>query len=696
MTDRWWESAPTVVEATAAPENDWWSSAEIASPAKRDQSFVKGLARTALGQGMAFGLGDELTAAYRALAGGEDYSTALEDERAKIRQFRDENPVISTIGEIGGAMATPGLGLLSGAIRPAASLAGRVWQGAKIGAGLGGAYGFTSAEGGDGDIIDQAANRLSGSAKGAVAGGIIGGAVPAAGSVVGGLIQNARDALSPTVVRARHGIEEAADEIFANRMRRAGVTPQEIANDLANGQAATKFRNSQASLPEMIVDAHPSMQALGGSVYRAGNDAQRIAGETLAERQGGNPAQGLFGRAKTTDEPTNQYERIVDTFKRAFGVKSKDFDRQTAAIKNEQSVLGNESYRRAFENHDDFVEPLTNTLTAWELRVRDEPGKPEQKALQAALDLFRRPADYASMGRVPFPIDTLKRFDAAKRSLDGMIGETQNANVKRLLTQFKNDTLDAIHGGDRTNPTLNRAYSEARNEWGSRAELLEALDMGRRYLADKSGEVTAQDFRALTRPQQAMFRLGVAKSLEPLLGSKAIGPNADFTNVLRKPAIYSKLRDIVPQGETAQKLNELIGRERRMSETAAKVTGNSATAERLAADREFAGRDLIGSAVDRYRATPSLVNLGLDVLSSAAERAFGFKDDMASALARRLFEADPGEQQVILQRIGQRLGKQKLSQFLDYLDRARLIGTTAVAARAGALSGDQPSLSPGQ
>ncbi len=722
-----------------------------APEAKHEQSYAAGLARTALGQGAAFGLGDEIAAGARSLIGGESYDTALADERAKVKQFEDENPVAATVGEIGGSLLTPGVGLAMGAIKPAARIGGKIAQGIATGGVLGGIYGFNSSEGGDGNLAEQVGNRVIGGAEGAVAGGVAGAVLPIAGAAAKGVVQKAREVVSPQIVRMTGGVENAADEVLANRFRRAGINPGDVASDLQKGQDATKFANSQATLPEMIVDTSPAMQKLGGSVFRAGNEANQIAGNTLASRQGGDPAQGLFGKAKSTDDPTNQYERLIDTFKRGYGVKAKDYAKQAKTIKNEQSVIGDQSYTKAFASQDKFDEPLSNTLVAWHLKVRDEPGADEQQALQKALNLFRRPdtslksqglnnrvddmtehlqslvdkaneasiagktdvADglmkdaarvernrdlvvkrlqesYTDIGNQPYPIDTLKRFDLAKRTLDGMIGSEKNGNVKRLLVQFKNDTLDAVHGGDRSNPTMNKLYSDARSEWGSKAELLDALEAGKKYLADDGGQVTAQDYRGMTKAEQSMFRLGVTRSLESKLGGKAIGPTVDFTQVLRKPNIYQKLRDITPQGKTSENLNELVNRETRMSRTAGRVMGNSATAERVQDDLEFGGRDLVSSAVEKLRSKPGVLNFGLDIAKAVSENVFGFKDDMALALAKRLFAADPQEQQVILARIQQRMGSQKMHEFVSALSKAANAGRAATTAQVGTAFAQHP------
>lgn len=691
---------------------------------RREQSYAAGLARSALGQGTLFGLGDEAMAGLRAL-GNETYDEALEDERKKLAQFRDENPKTALAGEIAGGIATPGLGLLTGLIKPAATTLGRVWQGTKLGAGFGGAYGFTSGEGG-------AENRVESAVRGAGTGALVGGAVPVVGSVAGAGIQRARDSISPTIARLTKGVEDAADEVMANRFRRSGTTPQQVADDLAAGRQAADLPGSTAALPEAIVDTSPSMQRLGGSVYRTGNQAGEMAQEFVASRQGGDPAKGLFGRATSRDTPMNQFERLNDTFKRAFKVKSKEFDRQKAVIRNEQKALGNESYKKAWQSQEDFGEDLSNTLTAWALKARDEPGRAEQSALQQALGIFYRAdksltsdklslrlddmegkiarlvekGDDASMaaaerlqkqsdiirrqldesrvqvGKQAYPIDNLERLDRAKRSLDGMISEAKNDNVKRLLVQLKNDILDSVHGGDRNNPTKNIAYKAARDEWGSRAELLEAADMGRKFLRGDGG-VSAEDFRAMTKAEQNMFRLGVTRELRTMMGGKALGPTADFTNILRKPNVYERLAEVMPQGQTSTKMNEIVRRETRMSDTAKEVLGNSKTAQRLSDDVELGGRDIMSQAIDRYRSSPTLLNLALDAVKAGAEKIFGFRDDMATALARRLFTADPAEQAQILAAIEARMGKEKTSKFLEFMSQASLAATTGGAGQIG-------------
>ena len=277
---------------------------------------------------------------------------------------------------------------------------------------------------------------------------------------------------------------------------------------------------------------------------------------------------------------------------------------------------------------------------------------------------------HAKIGKQPMAIDKLERFDAAKRSIDGLISDTKNNNVRRLLVNMKHDMLDAVHGGDRNAPSLNKAYSEARSEWGSREELLNAGQLGRQFMRG-TGDVTAADFKAMTKAEQQMFRRGVVRELRAMTGEKSLGPTADYTKTLNKPNIYERLREVMPQGKTSDNMNELIQREGRISSTTAEALGNSKTAQRVQDDMDMASRDMLGSTWRAFRTSGGLVNMGLDVVAAGAQQAFGFRDDMAKALAKRLIEVNPAEQQKILARVGQRMGDDKLEKFLRAMDATR-------------------------
>jgi hypothetical protein len=176
------------------------------------------------------------------------------------------------------------------------------------------------------------------------------------------------------------------------------------------------------------------------------------------------------------------------------------------------------------------------------------------------------------------------------------------------------------------------------------------------------------------------------------MGNKAAGPTSDFTGNLRTANTGDDLRLLLPPragqtpefpGGNRERLGEMVRREHRMSGTAAEVMGNSKTAQRAQDDIELAGRDMLSDTWRTFRTSGGLVNLGLDAVSVAAERAFGFRDDMARALAQRLVAATPDEQQRILMRIGQRMGNDRLDRFFDIAGQA----SSPIAAGVGGGTG---------
>lgn len=127
-------------------------------------------------QGVTFGFGDEINAGVRAagdwLGGkvglseptgyGEAYDARLAHERGLLEQTREENPVSSVAGEVGGAVL-PAL-LTGGASAPMS-----VGRGAAIGAGGSGLYGFGESEGG---LVERAKDAgMSAAVGGALGGG---------------------------------------------------------------------------------------------------------------------------------------------------------------------------------------------------------------------------------------------------------------------------------------------------------------------------------------------------------------------------------------------------------------------------------------------------------------------------------------------------------------------------------------------
>jgi len=215
-----------------------------------------GLFQSVVGQGAGLGFGDEIAAVVRSAIGSETYDDALKAERKNLAEFKKRNAVISTVGEIAGSMALPGVGIVGGTLRPAATAVGRMGQAAALGGGTGALAGFGSGEGGF-------ANR----AQSAAVGGVLGAGLSTAAGVAGEGVRQ--------INRARANMGEAgaygriADDLPGG------------ANQLADEIAAGASRNNIGTNRRTLDILGEEMERAGGDVARAQTAAiNRIVTET--------------------------------------------------------------------------------------------------------------------------------------------------------------------------------------------------------------------------------------------------------------------------------------------------------------------------------------------------------------------------------------------------------------------------------
>lgn len=610
---------------------------------------------------------------------GAPYAEELALQRARSRAADAASPALATTSKLATGIATGGP--LFSRIAPAATLAGRIGQGATIGAGAGAAEGFLGGEGGFSERADNAT-------LGALWGAGLGTAIPVAGSAITRGYGAARDAISPTITRMRYGPEEAADEILAQRIAREGSSPASKRLDLQRGQAqaARMDSNSTATLPETIADTSDDMRRLTGSLYRQGGEAGNFIDDTLTTRQRG-PANMFAG--DPDGPPQGQMARIMDSTERALLVRSSNSARRTEQqIMAEQAADGRRLYNQAYQNSENF--DLKPAIDAMGLIIQQYPG-PFAARLARARNLFLKSG---SAPNNPLWVDNIRRFDAAKKSLDDMIEKAQRGgenNLARELTGFKDALLRQVHAIDDTGAaTRNVAYQEARQTWGSAAENREAIDLGRQALRENS-DVSVEQFRDLTPGQQRLFRIGFLDSLDNALATKR--PGNDVTQLFQQQRVRELMGEIIPtpRGRNAvfanrpERYGDLMRREGRMVQTNAEVLGNSKTAQRGQDDLNYVGNTL-STMWNRFRQSPSLTNIGIEAIGAGIQRIFAYKQDVALALARRLLEANPEARNQILRRLARRGGPDRFGRFAEEVDRA---GNSLIGAAPAQLLEDR-------
>jgi len=593
---------------------------------------------------------------------GAPYDEALAEQRARDRAADARSPVESTVGKLAAGVVTGGP--LFSRLAPAATLPGRVGQGATVGAGVGTVEGFGTGEG----SFD---NRLSAASSGAKTGAAIGAALPVAASGVSRAYGYAADNLAPTLTRMRYGPEEAADQILAQRIAREGSSPAAKRLDLQQGQAydARMNQNSAATVPETLADTSDGMRRLTGSLYRQGGEAGNFIRDTLTRRQRG--GENLYARTQG-GAPDGQMARVMDATERAMLIRSSGSAYQTQQrIMRDQATEGRNLYQRAFQGQDPF--DISDATTAMSLVAQQYPSGSTRAQMERAIRLFTGDN---------MPPNNLQRFDNAKKALDDIISRAQRAgenNLVRELTQFKQSLLDAVHVGGR-----NQAYQAARDAWGSAAENREAIDLGRAALREAS-EISVDQYRALSTGQQQLFRIGFLESLRNALRTRR--PGNDVTQIFEQQRVRELMSEIIPTSagsnavfrDRPERFGNVIRREQRMVQTNNAVLGNSATAQRQTDDMAFAG-DALAGMWNRFRQAPSLFNMGIEAVGVGVQRIFGYRQDVALALARRLLESDPQTRNQILRRLRARGGPDVFARFADALDRS---STALVGAMAG-------------
>ena len=122
----------------------------------------------------AIGAGDELDATVRLLSGeAAGWNEAIEQSRAELRAFEEENPTASTalsVAGFGAGLFIPGAGVAK--IAQAGTKLERALKVGGLGAAEGAAYGFLSGEG-EGRLTEAGIGAVAGGALGGLAGGFL-------------------------------------------------------------------------------------------------------------------------------------------------------------------------------------------------------------------------------------------------------------------------------------------------------------------------------------------------------------------------------------------------------------------------------------------------------------------------------------------------------------------------------------------
>ncbi len=546
-------------------------------PATNSLRDYAAAAGTGVVDGLTLGFGDEIVSAVQAPFSDRTYGEILSERDAKTKELAAQYPITSVIGGLAGGAVTGGIGaakaLGSQAVRALPTLA----RGA-VSAGVGTTEGAIAGAG-----YASPGDRMEGATTGAIFGGALGAAIPAAVHTFKPVIDRVRSLTSEGGAR-NVGME--AIERFA---RRDGIAPKDL-----------PARLSQAGADAMPTDLGRNLEALGEYVSQRPGAGMRLALERIGARNEG------------------QAPRIVSTLRQAAGIAddAADIAVDPAAGKALRDTFGQRVQITPDETA--FVELINrpSIQQAWSRAtvLAREAGQ-EMPALKVARKALR---DGDPVELSTEQLHWLKKGldDILEPKRDPITGIVVSNTGRNMLEAQKSTRADFRNFIKAKNP----AYAEALEGSASELRHRSAYDMGKEAVRRQSGDVE-QQIRNLQGRDLDAFRRGYVEAVEA-----AISKTADLgQDVTRKITDTRKLSAIFGP-EKGKAISDVIARERDMWQSGGRMLGNSRTAFRQGLTQDMEG----GSAVS-------------DIVSSGAS---GGITGMASVLIKRAIQATIGERRV--------------------------------------------------
>lgn len=511
-----------------------------------------------IAEGFTFGFNGEITGVIGGLIAvakgrpfNEGYDLGQKITNDRLSAYREREPVLSAIGEVGGGLATMAVPGLGGAnVFRGAGLIPRAANAAVTGAAYGGLYGAGTADGG-------LADRAMGAATGAATGLVAGAAAPVATSAIGGV---ARTVAAPVRALMKPG-DQAAKRV-ETAFARDQVDP---------AQAAAALQAAQASGTPMVAGD------LGDETVRA---LARSAANTSPEARSTLQA-ATDGRLET------QKPRFIEFVRSLVGGANATKTREQL-LEMAQKANG-PAYRRAYEAGDTpLMSPELERLTGSPDVVRAMMATAEKGKSRAIADgygAFNTNATLSADGRVVFtkgkggvPTDpNIQFWDYTYRELRdagtaaAAAGRTGEASYLRDLSKTMRSELDRLV------PEYGQARSQAALFFGAE----DALDAGEKFVISTRGNDEARAVIAKMNPaERTLFREGFASSL--VASVREVGDRTNLINATFAKSSAARERiELALGAQEARAVEAFLRTEHTFDLLRRAVQGNSTTARQL-------------------------------------------------------------------------------------------------------------------
>ena len=419
------------------------AEAVVASPpqpkAKAAESWStrgKGLsvAREAIGQGLAFGFGDEAEALVSSLVTPKSYQEELQRVRGEMKEFGGAYPKTALASQVVGGIASGG-GLARGAlagVKGASAVARALTKSAALQGAIGGAGGS------DEGLVNRAV--------GAGTGALIGGALGRAGGALAG---------KAAQVRQRGALTESAGVNAVREAMSAGKMTPAMATSRAQ-QLATDAPASRA----IDVLGEPGVR-IGRRIQAIGGEAGEEIGKAMTERTGAIP------------------ERLQQAFTRTTGIAKENMLETVDDIATRRKELADPLYEEV-KRQAPVVSDQLEKLIASRPSLRQASSQAQKLMAESGIQLpTMSTAEGATPLRTPEYLDYMKRamddmLYMGKRPGPGGLGLTE----QRSIAQTRKDFMDIL---DMTIP----GYKEARAAWAGETAFINAIETGQEFATNK-------------------------------------------------------------------------------------------------------------------------------------------------------------------------------------------------------------------
>jgi hypothetical protein len=481
-------------------------------------------------------------AAVRTLKTGKPFSQEYEYLKSVDEAAARQSPWASGLGTAAGVVGQ----VAALPVAPAASLAGRVAQGAAIGAGASGVAELADTK----DLRSAGLAALGGAALGGVAPPALEGFAAGAGAIgraVGGPVRALANADA-----------EAARRVSGALSRDAAIGGQQLDE--------TALRAAQATgQPAVVAD-------MGGETTRG---LARSAANTSPE------ARAALSKV-ANDRFEGQAPRVAD-FVMGLG-SGRDAITARESLKAQAARANKPAYAKAFAQapggmwNDDLAQLAQAPVVADAIRGATRTGA--NKAAAEGFKPVKNPFTTTASGDItlsdPNVTPSLQFWDAVKRNLDDKIGALQRSGENSAARDAIELRRQLVEGLDAAAPAYKQARAGAAAFFGA----ADALDAGEKFVSarGKNSEY-ARVIAKMSAPERKLFADGFASRL-----SQQINETGDRRSVLNSIFQSPAARERVTLALGPQKAKEFeafMRVEGLMDQLRTAVQGNSTTTRQL-------------------------------------------------------------------------------------------------------------------